>query len=176
VRSCKLTALITDLIQIRRLGDNLREENSRFRKHLRNHKYNERRLRRIGQGIEEQIDCTTCANCCKVAYVPLLERDIEKLAKSFRMPVSKFKQQYVETNEEDNCLVLKRTADGCIFLSGFDCTVYDSRPSNCVNFPHVVRGEGPISTRMWQFVDRASYCPIVYNSIEAFKEETAFRK
>lgn len=168
--------MITDLIQIRRLGEKLRDENLRFRRYLKTHKYNELRLRRIGQGIEEDIDCTTCANCCKVAYVPLLERDIEKLAKFFRLPIAKFKEQYVERNEKDDCLMLKRTAEGCVFLSGFECTVYEARPSNCVNFPHVVRGEGPISTRMWQFVDRACYCPIVYNSLEAFKDETGFRK
>jgi hypothetical protein len=28
---------------------------------------------------------------------------------------------------------------------------------------------------MWQFVDRACYCPIVYNSLEAFKEEMGYR-
>jgi hypothetical protein len=29
---------------------------------------------------------------------------------------------------------------------------------------------------MWQFIDRACYCPIVYNSLEAFKVETGFRR
>jgi hypothetical protein len=29
---------------------------------------------------------------------------------------------------------------------------------------------------MWQFIDRACYCPIVYNSLEAFKQETGFRR
>jgi len=28
---------------------------------------------------------------------------------------------------------------------------------------------------MWQMPDRATYCPIVYNSLEAFKEEVGFR-
>jgi hypothetical protein len=40
----------------------------------------------------------------------------------------------------------------------------------------MVRGNGSIASRMWQFADRASYCPIVYNSLEAFKEETKFRR
>lgn len=168
--------MLTDLIQIRRLGEKGRDENSRFRVFLKTHKYNERRLRRIAQGIEEEIDCTVCANCCKVASVALLERDIEKLAKFFRMPVEKFKAQYVEFSELEDSLVLKRTAQGCVFLAGNECTVYEARPSNCVNFPHLVRGEGPISTRMWSFIDRATYCPIAYNALEAFKDETGFRR
>ena len=167
--------MITDLVQIRRLGDSLRGENERFRKHLKTHGYAERRLRHIAGEIEERIDCTTCASCCKVALVPLLGRDIEKLAKFFRMTVAKFTQQYVELNEESG-RVLRRTPEGCVFLSGTECTVYEARPSNCVDFPHVVRGEGRIATRMWEFIDRACYCPIVYNALEAFKVEIGFRR
>jgi hypothetical protein len=29
---------------------------------------------------------------------------------------------------------------------------------------------------MWEFVDRACYCPIVYNSLEAFKDELKFQR
>jgi Fe-S-cluster containining protein len=65
---------------------------------------------------------------------------------------------------------------GCVFLSGRECAVYDARPDNCRRFPHLVRGNGSIASRMWQFVDRAVYCPIVYNSLEAFKDELRFRR
>jgi uncharacterized protein len=40
----------------------------------------------------------------------------------------------------------------------------------------MLRGQGSIASRMWQFVDRACYCPIVYNCLEAFKEELRFQK
>jgi hypothetical protein len=29
---------------------------------------------------------------------------------------------------------------------------------------------------MWQFIDRACYCPIVYNALEAFKEDAGFTR
>jgi hypothetical protein len=29
---------------------------------------------------------------------------------------------------------------------------------------------------MWEMIDRACYCPIVYNSLEAFKEELKFKR
>ena len=89
------------------------------------------------------------------------------------LPLAKFKAQYVEQGE-DGEPVLRRTPEGCVFLSGNECTIYDSRPSNCVDFPHVVRGEGRIVTRMWEFIDRACYCPIVFNALDAFKAETGF--
>lgn len=167
--------MITDLVQIRRLGEKKREENSRFRIHLKTHDYNERRFRRIGEQIEENIDCSKCANCCRVASVALSQRDIERLAKALRTTREKFIEDYTVVNKDDHTTDLRRTESGCIFLSGNDCSVYENRPDICRYFPHIVRGDGPISTRMWQFIDRASYCPIVYNALEAFKEESGFR-
>jgi Fe-S-cluster containining protein len=86
-----------------------------------------------------------------------------------------FRERYTEV-DEDNDVILKRTPSGCVFLEGNLCSIYDARPSTCASYPHLVRGDGPISTRMWQFVDRASHCPIVYNSLEAFKNEVRFRR
>jgi Fe-S-cluster containining protein len=166
--------MITDLVQIKRLGEKKRDENSRFRVHLKTHDYNEKRFRRIAEGIEEQIDCTVCANCCRVATVEVTERDIERLAKSLRITRQKFVAEYTVVNDKDNTTDLRRTETGCIFLSGNDCTVYEDRPAICRDFPHVVRGEGRTHTRMWQFIDRACYCPIVYNTLEAYKEEAKF--
>lgn len=166
--------MITDLVQIKRLGEKKRDENSRLRVHLKTHDYNERRFRRIGEEIEEQIDCTVCANCCRVATVEVSERDIERLVRALRIKRQKFIDEYTVVNEKEGTRDLRRTESGCVFLSGNDCTIYEDRPDICRNFPHVVRGEGRITTRMWQFIDRACYCPIVYNTLEAYKKEVDF--
>ena len=166
--------MITDLVQIQRLGEKKREENGRFRVHLKTHDYNEKRFRRIGEEIEDQIDCTVCANCCRVATVEVSDRDIDRLARFLKIKRQKFIDEYTVVNEEEGTIDLRRTATGCVFLSGNECTIYEERPDICRNFPHVVRGEGRITTRMWQFIDRACYCPIVYNALEAFKKEAGF--
>ncbi|HLJ45691.1 MAG TPA: YkgJ family cysteine cluster protein [Bryobacteraceae bacterium] len=167
--------MITDLVQIRRLGEKKRDENLHFRRYLKSHDFVERRFRKVAQEIEEQIDCTTCANCCRVATVTLLERDVDKLAKFLRIKREQFLRDYTTVSDEEG-LILKRTNTGCIFLSGNECTVYEARPQTCIDFPHLVRGAGSITSRMWQFVDRATYCPIVYNTLESFKDETRFRR
>ncbi len=74
-------AMLTDLVQIDRLGRQKKAENARFRVYLKSHDYSDRRLRRLGEEIESQIDCTQCANCCRVAEAGVKDRDIEKLAK-----------------------------------------------------------------------------------------------
>ena len=124
--------------------------------------------------VHDEIDCRECAECCRVTEVQLAKRDVEKLAKFLRLREKDFLDQYTMTGE-DGELILKRTKEaGCVFLAGNECTVYEARPGNCERFPHVLKGAGSIPSRMWQFVDRAEFCPIVYNWIEKVKEDIGF--
>lgn len=167
--------MITDLVQIRRLGENKRDENFRFRSYIKSHNFVERQFRKAAQEIHARIDCRQCAECCRVGEVELSERDIEKLARFLGIEVAAFLERYT-ARDEFNDLILKRTEAGCVFLDGNECTVYEARPGNCERFPHLLRGAGSIQSRMWQFVDRATYCPIVYNWMEAAKDLTRFRR
>jgi len=168
--------VVTDLVQIRMLGEKKRDENLRFRVFIKSNHHSDLPLRRIAQGIEEQIDCTACANCCKAATTSVSPRDIARLAKFLRITPARFKADYVMESAEEG-LILRRTEEsGCVFLDGNLCTVYEARPDICQRFPHLVRGNGSIASRMWSFVDRASFCPIVYNSLEAFKDALRFRR
>jgi len=166
--------MITDLVQIRRLGEKKREENGRFRAWLRRHNFVEKRFKRIAEEMAEATDCLACANCCRVATARVAERDIERLAKFLGMPRGEFLRDYTSESEDEG-RILRRTEAGCVFLNGNECTVYEGRPDTCRDFPHLVRGPGSFLSRMWKMPDRATYCPIVYNSLEAFKEETGFR-
>lgn len=167
--------MLIDLVQIRRLGEKNLDENKRLRQHLKRHNFVERRLKLIAQEIEDQVDCRACANCCRVATTTITDRDVDKLARFLGMGRQQFLRDYTTESEEEG-LILKRTEAGCIFLSGNDCSVYEARPRTCDDFPHLVRGAGSFVSRMWAMPDRATYCPIVYNALEAFKTETKFNR
>lgn len=168
--------MITDLVQIKILGEKKREENTRLRVHMKSRDYSDRILRRTAEQIEDAIDCTTCANCCRVATAKVTERDIERLAKHFHVKPSRIQADYVEEHGEEGPILKRDKGTGCVFLNGNECTVYEARPESCQKFPHVVRGNGSIASRMWQFIDRATYCPIVYNTLEAFKDDLKFKR
>lgn len=168
-------ALITDLVQIKRMGEKNRQENLRFRKHMKSHVFVERQFRKAAEEIQDQIDCRACAECCRVTEVQIVERDVEKLAKFLGLSEKEFVEKYTSV-DEDGTPILKRNAQGCEFLSGNECTVYEARPGNCERFPHLLRGAGSLEARMWAFVDRATYCPIVFNWMEKVKGLTNFRK
>jgi Fe-S-cluster containining protein len=104
------------------------------------------------------------------------ERDVERLARYLRTTPARFLADYTTESAEEG-RILRRTAEaGCTFLDGNLCSVYDARPDTCQRFPHLVRGQGSLASRMWQFIDRACYCPIVYNSLEAFKDALQFER
>ena len=72
--------MITDLVQIKLLGEKKQGENERFRKYLKRHNFPDLKFRRVAEEIEEQIDCRACANCCKVAETDITKRDAARLA------------------------------------------------------------------------------------------------
>jgi len=166
--------MLTDLVQIRRLGEKKREENLRLRLHLKRRNYQERRLIRIAREIEEQIDCTACANCCRVASIQVTERDAEKLSRRLRIGKDRFWAEYTREDPAEG-RVLRRNANGCVFLDWNLCSVYDVRPHTCATFPHLTRGAGSLVSRLWEMPDRACYCPIVYNTLEDWKTDLDFR-
>jgi Fe-S-cluster containining protein len=167
--------MLTDLVQIHRLGEKNRGENLRFRKWIKSHNFVERQFRRAAEQIQDSIDCQACAECCRVTEVEIVERDVHQLARYLGISPQEFVEQYVAEGDQGEP-ILRRSDAGCVFLQGNECTVYEARPGNCERFPHLLKGSGSIESRMWQFVDRATYCPIVYNWMEAVKDLTNFRK
>src|SRR6202034_2068307 len=101
--------MLTDLVQIKRLGEQHREENARFRAYFRRHRHSDRRLRRLGEEIEAAIDCTACANCCRVTEVGITEKDVEKLAKFVGMSESEFVEQCTALDDA-GARILQRNA------------------------------------------------------------------
>ena len=167
--------MLTDLVQIERLGRQKKTENARLRVYLKRHDFSERRLRRLAEEIESQIDCTQCANCCREGEAGVSAREIEKLAKFVGVSREEFREQFTML-AGDGELILKRTEKaGCVFLKDNLCTVYEARPKSCSQYPHLVRGDGSIASRMWLMPERAIYCPIVYNWMEAVKKQSGFR-
>jgi Fe-S-cluster containining protein len=103
-----------------------------------------------------------------------MERDVDKLARFLRISPARFLAEYTVEDAGEGRILRRSAGTGCVFLNGNECQVYEARPAACVDFPHTVRGAGSIESRMWQFIDRATYCPIVYHTLEAWKDETGF--
>ncbi len=76
----------TDLNRIKRLSEKKEEENWQFRAFLKRSDMPlmrmDRIVHRLCEQVSSQIDCKSCANCCKKIRVALDQEDIEKLSES----------------------------------------------------------------------------------------------
>ena len=167
--------MITDLVQIRRIGEKNKPENLKFRRWIKSHNFVERQFRHAAEKVQDAIDCRACAECCRVTEVQLAERDVEHLARYLGLRPQKFLEEYTMRNKDQELILRRTEKEGCVFLQGNECTVYEARPGNCEKFPHLLRGAGSLESRMWEFVDRATYCPIVFNWMEEVKGLTNFK-
>ncbi len=168
--------MITDLVQIRRLGEKNRAENERFRKYLKRHAWVERQFRNAAHEIHDAMNCRECAECCRMTECEVSDRDIKEMSKFLGIKPSEFRNNYTMEGSDGEVILKRNDKDGCVFLAkDKSCSIYEGRPANCRGFPHILRGPGSIESRMWELVDRATYCPIVYNWIEACKGLTKFK-
>ncbi len=117
------------------------------------------------QEVFEKIDCLDCANCCKTTSPIFRDKDIERLAKFFRIKPIQFIDQHLH-RDEDYDWVLNEAP--CVFLNQDNtCSVYDVRPNACKEYPHTNR------KNMHQIMDltfeNSLICPAVAHIVEMLK-------
>lgn len=85
----------------------------------------------------QDIDCLSCANCCKTTSPIFRDVDIKRLSLHLKMDVQDFIQQYLNLDAEGD-YVLKKSP--CAFLQEDNkCAVYENRPLACREYPHTNR-------------------------------------
>lgn len=112
--------------------------------------------------VFEEIDCLSCGNCCKTTSPGMHEKDVERLARHLRLKPGEVIEKYMELDADDEYVF--RSAP-CPFL-GLDnyCSVYESRPTACREYPHTNR------KRFYQVLDlsvkNTEICPAVVSIFE----------
>jgi Fe-S-cluster containining protein len=167
--------VVTDLVQIRRLAEMEVGENLRFRRFLNAHHSPDSLFRRIAREVEQQMDCKACANCCREPSVNVSRRDIEALARYLDMPAEQVIKEYTIQDPDDRETILRQTNDGCVFLDGNLCMVYEARPRACREFPYLVSDQRSLGGRMSSVCKHARVCPIIYNTLQAYKHAVGYR-
>ena len=119
--------------------------------------------------VFREIDCTKCANCCKILGLLFTESDISRIAKHFRMRLPVFEDMYLRV-DEDNDKVFKSMP--CPFLGEDNlCSIYNIRPKACREFPHTDR------KKIYQInhltIQNTLICPAVYLFVEKLQERLA---
>ena len=128
-----------DLAQFRKQAETLKKENRQFfnKLKLKKPKQLDELFHTAHEEVFAETDCLKCANCCKTTSPIFYQKDIERLAKHFKIKPSSFIEKHLHLDEEKD-YVLNHAP--CPFL-GHDnfCSVYKDRPTACREYPHTDR-------------------------------------
>jgi len=162
--------LITEIPLIGRYTRHNEAQDMRFRSYLKASPMSSERLDAIVQEttneVWAQIDCLSCANCCRTLKIVVDAKDIKRLSERLGVSVRQFTEKYVEKDKVDGELLFKATP--CAFLGSDNrCTVYEDRPAACRDFPylHSTNFRG----RTFMMIANCETCPIVFNVWQALK-------
>ena len=115
----------------------------------------------------KRTDCLQCANCCKTTGPLFTDKDIERIAKHFKLKPSEFMEQYLRL-DEDNDYVLQDIP--CAFLGSDNyCSIYEVRPKACREFPHTDRKKFHQISNLT--LKNVAICPAAFNIVEAMKNK-----
>jgi uncharacterized protein len=128
-------------IHLRSFKQKVRHNKRRFRLYLsRLEKNPPKNLRHLTELADKQawkeVDCLTCANCCKTMSPTYTLADIKRISTHLGMSVAAFKEKYLYKDKKDGDWM--NVKQPCQFLNLADnkCSIYEIRPADCSGFPH----------------------------------------
>jgi Fe-S-cluster containining protein len=168
--------IITDILQIEALAKERHDENWRFRSYIKGWlDWPDARLdafvREVYEGVTRDIDCLSCAHCCRVMRIEMDPEDIERLAGRLGMSAAEFEERYTEPDDDG---ARRIAAVPCPFLEGNACSVYEDRPHDCMEFPHLDKEN--FRFRCVGAIENTAYCPLVFNTLERLKERLPYHR
>ena len=113
----------------------------------------------------KKTDCLKCANCCKTTGPLFTDKDVERIAKYFKMKTQQFIDKYLRI-DEDADYVLQGVP--CTFLGADNyCSIYEVRPKACREFPHTDRKKFQQISNLT--LKNVAICPAAFNIDEEMK-------
>ncbi|MBP7934384.1 MAG: YkgJ family cysteine cluster protein [Phycisphaerae bacterium] len=124
---------------------------------------------RFARQAEAQVNCTTCAACCRDNYIPVNKEEIARLARRLNLTPGEFASRYVQpkTREHDAGI----DARPCPFLQDNLCSVYEDRPEVCQGYPYIGSN---VASRTIGIIERAGTCPIIFDMLERLKDKLGY--
>ena len=166
-----------DLVQIRALATQKEDENWRFRGFVKSSNLDpdemDRQVFETTRRVWADIDCTTCANCCREVRPTFSQVDVSRLAARLGVSQQKFIDAYLQPAEDETNPWETRTTP-CPFLSDNRCSVYEDRPADCKRYPYLYEPE--FAFRAMAMIERTFTCPIVYEVFEELKQSWGFAR
>lgn len=124
--------------------------------------------------VWQEVDCLSCANCCKKMTPTLTEKDKKRIADHQGLSKKAFTEKYLVYDEESKDWHMQQQP--CVFLDTDTnkCSIYDIRPDDCRGFPHLVKK--PMEDYVYIHKQNIKYCPATYLWVEKMMDRITFNK
>ncbi len=117
--------------------------------------------------VWKEVDCLSCANCCKTMSPTFTKADIKRISKHFSMTPLAFSKKWLRKDRVGDML---NKTEPCQFLNLQDnkCSIYEIRPVDCSGFPHLSKNK--MVDYMHVHKQNIEYCPATYKLVEKMQE------
>ncbi len=122
---------------------------------------------KIEKEVWQEVDCLSCANCCKSMTPTFTKKDIVRISEHFDQTPEEFKSKWLYKDTNGDWM---NTRNPCQFLDKKTnmCSIYAIRPADCAGFPHLAK------KKMVEYIhvhkQNVEYCPATYMMVEKMKE------
>jgi hypothetical protein len=81
----------------------------------------------LASDVQEHVDCTACANCCRYSVVSVNGSEIENIAGHLGTTSEAVARLYTVPDPDAPALrTLRNSGAGCVFLDGNLCMIYEA--------------------------------------------------
>ena len=117
--------------------------------------------------VWQEIDCLTCANCCKTMTPTYTTKDIRRISNHLGMTPKAFKKKWLYKEKGTGDWMNKDTPCQFLNLKDNKCSIYAVRPADCAGFPHFSK---KMEDYMHVHKQNLEYCPATYRMVEKMRE------
>lgn len=117
----------------------------------------------VDKEVWQEVDCLTCANCCKSMTPTFTDKDLKRIAPHFNQTPDQFKEKWLYKDRNGDWM---NTKTPCQFLDlkSNMCSIYAIRPEDCAGFPHLAK------KKMVDYIhvhkQNVEYCPATFKMVE----------
>jgi len=156
-------------VNLRSFKQRVRHNKSRFRRFLsklekKQPKGFQNMQVHLEKEVWKEVDCLTCANCCKTMTPTFTAKDIKRISAHFGLSADAFKAKWLRREKSGDRDWLNKT-EPCQFLDLKTnmCSIYEVRPADCAGYPHLrknMKDYGHV------YKQNLECCPATYKMVE----------
>ncbi len=122
---------------------------------------------KVDAEVWKEVDCLSCANCCKKMTPTFTNTDLKRISAHFNQSVDEFKKKWLRKERNGDWV---NVTQPCQFLNMKTnmCSIYEIRPSDCAGFPHLKKKKFELYAHVHK--QNIDYCPATFKMVEKLKK------